>query len=93
MDPEQGVEPEYLSRNNPAYCWKFFRSISFTDLSRFGVVQPEEKKEVKLPKSEQIIDIHEIAKNFVMQKEEIYNLKKQEEPVVEQDQAEAKDEK
>jgi len=52
MDPEQGVEPEYLSRNNPAYCWKFFRSISFTDLSRFGVVQPEEKKEVKLPKSE-----------------------------------------
>jgi len=29
----------------------------------------------------------------VMQKEEIYNLKKQEEPVVEQDQAEAKDEK
>lgn len=47
MDPEQGVEPEYLSRNNPAFCWKFFRSISFTDLSKFGVVQPDEKKESK----------------------------------------------
>lgn len=63
MDPEQGVEPEYLSRNNPAFCWKFFWSISFTDLSKFGVVQPDEKKESK-PRQviEWKIDVHDIAK-------------------------------
>jgi hypothetical protein len=49
LDPSQGVEQEYMSKYNPAYCWKFFRSISFTDLSKFGVVQPDEKKEVKQP--------------------------------------------
>lgn len=36
MDPEEGVDEEYKSTNNPVLTWQLLRSISENDLTKFN---------------------------------------------------------
>ena len=35
MDPDQGIEREYMKKNNQVFCWRFLRAVSCVDLSNF----------------------------------------------------------
>ena len=30
-DPDQGVDDEYKHKNNPVFCWRFTRFVSYLD--------------------------------------------------------------
>lgn len=36
MDPDQGIEEEYMNKNNQLFCWRTLRSLAEVDLKSFS---------------------------------------------------------
>ena len=35
-DPENEVEEQYRNKHDQAFCWKFIRAVSYTDIAKFN---------------------------------------------------------
>lgn len=35
-DPDNDVEEQYRNKHDQAFCWKFIRAVSYTDIAKFN---------------------------------------------------------
>lgn len=74
-DPEQGVDEEFKSKLNPTFCWKYYRSITTSDLKKIEKEKETQKdtglkgnKEKTVEQKRYQLEVDDIAKLFIKDK-------------------------